>query len=364
MKFSIVAGITFSLCCTVAAAANDRLTLAGPPRPAFVYVGPKDDAGWQQAIDRAREKIEGKLNIEIPYAEKIPRVTAEVTVAAEGFIKQGYNIIVGDSAGYAEAFRSLAEKYPNTAFINIGGDIVGRQQPPNLKSVYGRSYESQYLCGLVAGATSKSGKLGFLAAGPSSVANWEINGYTSGARSVKPDAIVHVKFVGSPSSEKERVGASTLIDHGADVIGQSIDGPTPLIVARERGVFATGHAVDLHEQAPETVLCSSIWVWESYLVPEIKKIAAGGWMAGPADSLLGMTRGGTDIACCSKAVAKETIYKLVAERDGIIISEKQIFSGAILDRDGKERVPVGGVLSDADLLTMNWYVEGVVIDRD
>ena len=29
----------------------------------------------------------------------------------------------------------------------------------------------------------------------------------------------------------------------------------------------------------------------------------------------------------------------------------------------RERVPEGSVLSDADLRAMNWYVQGVVIDR-
>ena len=197
---------------------------------------------------------------------------------------------------------------------------------------------------------------------PSTV-NWEINGYALGVRRANPDATVHVVFTGEASSTKERAVAEALIDRGADVLGQSIDGATPQIVAQERGVFATGHAVDLHELAPKSALCASIWVWDRYLSREIEGIAAGNWQADPNSLLLGMTRGGVDIACCGKAVPERAMDKLIAERDGIIISDKQVFAGPLMDSDNTERVPSGGVLGDAALWAMDWYVKGVVIDR-
>jgi basic membrane protein A len=79
--------------------------------------------------------------------------------------------------------------------------------------------------------------------------------------------------------------------------------------------------------------------------------------------LVGMTGGATDIACCSKAVSVEAMNKLVAKRDGIIISRNQIFTGPLMDRDGKERVAAGSTLSDSDLWAMDWYVKGVAIEN-
>jgi len=69
------------------------------------------------------------------------------------------------------------------------------------------------------------------------------------------------------------LAAEALADEGIDVIGQHVDTPTPQIVAQERGIYSTGHHRDLSEFSSATQ-CSSIWVWDKYLAPEIKKIEA------------------------------------------------------------------------------------------
>jgi basic membrane protein A and related proteins len=357
MKF-LIAAVAGVLC--VASSVSGAMTLTGAPKPVFLYGGPKDDTGWNQAVDLARTNLEAKLHMTIPYAEV--GTEGDVTTAAENYISHGDNVVIGDSEKYSAPFKGLSEKYPHVAFINIADDIVSAPQLANLRSVYGRSYESQFLCGVVAGKTSKTGNIGFLALRPSPIANWEINGYTLGVRVAHPDATVHVLFTGHADPAKERQGALALIDRGADVLGQSLDGATPQIAAQERGVFATGHAVDLHEQAPKSTLCTSVWVWDRYLSLEIARIAAGTWQA-ETNNLLGITKGGTDIACCNTAVKHDTFTKLLDERDGIIISGKHVFSGPLVDSDNKERVPAGGVLDDVQLWKMDWYVKGVVIDR-
>jgi basic membrane protein A and related proteins len=357
MRFPIAAAVVV-FC--AASSVSGATTLGGAPKPVFLYGGPKNDAGWNQAVDLARTNLAAKLRTSIPYAEAANE--ADVRTLAENYIHNGNNIVIGDSDKYAASFKTLAEKYPHVAFINIADNIVGAPQMPNLRLVYGRSYESQYLCGVIAGNSSKNGNIGFLASRPSPVTDWEINGYTLGARFANPDATVHVRFIGETDPAMERKAASALIDRGADVLGQSIDGPTPQIVAQERGVFATGHAVDLHDQAPKSVLCSSVWVWDRYLALELPRIAAGTWQGGNND-LLAITKGGTDIACCNEAVKHDTFTKLLDERDHIIIDGKQVFAGPLVDSNNKERVPAGGVLSDAELWKMDWYVKGVVIDR-
>lgn len=360
MRFLLALMVGTGLIGAAGAAVASGFNLDGAPKPAFVYAGGKNDQGWNEAIDRARAEMEKPMGLRIAYAEKVPE--DGVAAATEDFIGQGYNIIIGDSAGYAEAFKALAQKHPKTAFVNLQ-DVKPAAGPLNLLSVYGRSYESQYLCGVATGMATKSGNIGFVASQPTSVANWEINAYTLGVLLNHPAATVHVVFIGTPDAAKERAAASTLIDHGADVLGQSLDGPTPQLVAEDRGVLATGHAVDLHELAPKSTICSSIWNWDRYLVREIKKIAAGNWTAAPDNGLIGMIGGSNDISCCSSAVPEKTIPKMIAERDGIIITQNRVFKGPLDDTEGKERVKVGDYLSDDELWAMNWYVKGVVIEK-
>ena len=180
-------------------------------------------------------------------------------------MKNTGHIILGSSFGYSDAFKELAAQYAKVAFIDVSGIYHG----PNLGSVYGRSYESQYLCGMVAGAMSKSGHLGFVAAHPLGLVNWTINSYVLGAQVINPKATVHAIFTGAwDDPVKERAADTAIIDQGADVLGQQIDTPTTQIVAQERGVYGTGHNRDLREFAPKATLCSSVWVWDRYFVPE------------------------------------------------------------------------------------------------
>ena len=198
----------------LAGAPAGAFTLEGQPKIAWIYLNAKNDGGWQQTIDEARVKMEKELHTTIPYVENIPDDAAKIKPAAERYIQRGYNIIVGSSFGYSDAFKDLAVQYPKIAFIDVSGIHHG----PNLGSVYGRSYESQYLCGMVAGAMSKSGHLGFVAAHPLGLVNWTINAFALGAQAINPKADVHAVFTGAwDDPVKERAAATAVIDQGADV---------------------------------------------------------------------------------------------------------------------------------------------------
>ncbi len=337
----------------------DGFTLKGPPKIAMLYFKAKNDGGWTQAFDEARPKIEAAMGQQIPYVENIAEDAAQITPPAEKFIQRGYNVIIGTAFGYSDTFKELAAKHPDVAFLNAAGTTNG----PNLQSFYGRTYESQYLCGMVAGAVSKTGKLGFVGANPFGIVNWTVNAYELGAKQMNPNATVTAVFTGAWNDPvKERAAAEALADEGIDVIGQHVDTPTVQIVAQERKIHGTGHHRDLREFAPKATLCSSVWVWDRYLTPELKKIAAGNWQTSPYGDFIEVKDGGTDIACCSADVPKEVVDKVMAERQAII-NGKQVYAGPLSDRDGKERVAAGKVLDDAGLWKMDWYVPGVITQK-
>jgi basic membrane lipoprotein Med (substrate-binding protein (PBP1-ABC) superfamily) len=344
---------------TAAALANtasaEPFKLKGDPKPAWIYFNVKNDGGWTQAIDEARLRIEKNLNLQIPFVEKVPEVASEIKAAAERYIKRGHNIIIGSAFGYSDAFKELAAKYPDVAFLNPAGTTNG----PNLQSIYGRTYETQYLCGMVAGALTKSKKIGFVAANPFGLVNWTVNAYLLGARQSNPDVTLTVIYTGAWNDPvKERAAAQALVEKGIDVIGQHVDTPTPQVVAQEAGIYGTGHHRDMREFAPKATACSSVWVWDQYMTPTLKAIAGGTWEPAPYGAFVHVG-GGTDIACCGDMVPKEVTAKVMAERDAII-KGKQIFTGPIKDQSGKERVAAGKTPSDADLWGMDYLIEGVV----
>jgi basic membrane protein A len=338
------------------ALANDGFSLKGPAKPAMILIYQKNDGGWTQAFEEARGRLEPALNAKIPFVENVPEEDVQIRSAAEKFIQRGFNIIVGTSFGYSDPFKKLAESYKDVAFLNAAGTTNGA----NLQGFYGRTYESQYLCGMVAGAMSKTGKLGFVAAHSFGVVNWTVNAFALGARVTNPSATVTTIFNGAWGDPvKERASAQALADRGVEVIGQHVNTPTPQIVAQERGIYGTGHNRDMTEFSPKATLCSSAFVWDRFLATEITKIAAGGWKTNPYGAFLSIKDGGTDIACCNPLVPKDVVDKVMAERKAIV-DGKHVFAGPLSDRDGKERVAAGKVLSDGDLWKMDWFVPGVI----
>lgn len=329
--------------------------LNGDPKPAMIIFSQINDGGWSQSLDEARIKIETNFGISIPVVENIPENATAIRPAVELLIDRGYNIIIGSAFGYSDTFLELAKEHPDVAFLNPAGTTNSE----NLQSFYGRTYESQYLCGMVAGGLTKTNKLGFVAAHSFGLVNWTVNAYLMGARQVNPDANLTVVFTGAWNDPvKERAAAEALAEQGVDVIGQHVDTPTPQIVAQEKGIYATGHHRDSTEFSAATQ-CSSAWIWDQFLVPEIKKIVAGGWEPNPWGALLSIKDGGTDIACCGEAVNEELKGKVMAERDAILAG-KQIFAGPLSDASGQERVAAGEVLGDGDLFGMDWFVSGII----
>lgn len=341
---------------TSAHADEAGFSLKAKPKIAMIYFGPKNDGAWTQAFDEARVKVEQALGVKVQYVESVPEDASAIKPAAERFIQRGANIVIGTAFGYSDAFKDLASKYPDVAFLNASGTTNAK----NLESFYGRTYEGQYLCGMAAGAASASGKLGFVAANPFGVVNWTINAYALGAQKINPKATVTVIYTGAWHDPiKERAAAMALIDQGADVIGQHVDSPAPQIVAQERGKLGTGHHRDLSQFAPKATICSSIWVWDRFLIPELKKVIAGNWQPAPYGAFVEMKDGGGDISKLGAQIPQDKQALIQAERTALM-QGKQIYAGPLLDRDGKTRVPAGQVLSDSDLWKMDWFVKGVI----
>lgn len=339
-------------------ASAEPLKLDGEPKIAMIYFSEVNDGGWTQALVEARQRMEAELGMEITWVEKIPEVASQVTNAADRLIRRGHNVIIGGAFGHSDAFKTLSEKYPNVAFLNPAGTTNG----PNLNGFYGRTYESQYLCGIAAGGLTKTNKIGFVAANPFGLVNWTVNAYLLGARQVNPDVTLNVVYTGSWNDPvKERAAAQALVEQGVDVIGQHVDTPTPQVVAQENGIHGTGHHRDMREYAAEGTQCSSVWVWDRYLTPTIKSIIAGTWdpSTRPYGDFVHISSGGTDIACCGDKVPADVVAKIKSERQALI-DGKHVFEGPIYDQEGNVRIKAGETPGDGDLWGMDYLVQGVV----
>ena len=336
-------------------AAEAQVNIEGEPKVAFIYFNVKDDGGWVQAQEEARVSLEADTGIHTAYTEGVEEVASKLRAVVERYIRRDYNIIAASAFGYNDALLEIAKENPNVAFFNTPGTVSA----DNLEGYYARTYESQFLCGMVAGALTKTNKIGFVAAVPISVTTWNVNAYALGAQLMNPDAVVNVIYTNAwYDPVKERATAQALLEQGADFLGQHQDTPSTQIVAQEAGVLSTGYHRDMSEYSTATQ-CSSVWVWARYITPTVQAIVAGDWKSSGI-RFLGIKDGGTDAICCGPEVPEDVAAKVMATRDEIVSGARHVFQGPIYDQDGNLVVAEGEQLDDGQIWGMNYLVQGVV----
>ena len=135
-----------------------------------------------------------------------------------------------------------------------------------------------YLTGMIAGAMTKSKKIGMVGGYPIPEVNRLMNAFMAGVKETTPDAKFQVAFIGSwfdPPKAKETAFAQ--IDAGADLLYAERFGVSD--AAKERSVLAVGNVIDTQADYPETVVASALWHFEPTLDKAIAEVKAGRFKA-------------------------------------------------------------------------------------
>ena len=338
----------------------DTATTDAPPEPeklkvAFVYVGPVGDAGWSWAHDEARKDLEQQFDwVETAYLESVPEGAESERVLSQ-FAEKGYKLIFTTSFGYMDPTIKVAERYPDVTFMHCSG----YKRSDNVGTYFGRMYQAKYLSGIIAGRTTKSGKVGFVAPHPIPEVIRHVDAFALGVRSVNPEATVHVVWTNSwfdPGKEKE--AAVSLLDAGADVIATGADSAAPMQAAEERGAQAIGYDSDGREFAPKAFLTAPIWDWTVIYREVASKVKDGTWES--VDYWNGLESGVVLLAPMSDLVPAEVQAEVEAASAKIASGELKVFAGPWNKQDGTVGAAEGQVPTDAELLAMDYFVEGVV----
>lgn len=321
---------------------------------AFVYVGPVGDAGWSYAHDQARKYLTEKMpDVQTTIVESVPEGADAERVITQ-LAEQGNKIIFTTSFGYMDPTINVAKKYPNVTFMHCSGFKTA----PNVGTYFGRMYQARYLTGIVAGKTTKSNVIGYVAAFPIPEVVRGINAFTQGVRSVNPDAKVKVIWTSTwydPAKEKQ--AALSLLDAGADVIAQHQDTPGPQQAAEEKGKYSIGYNTDMSKMAPKAVLTSAVWNWGPYYVSVVDAVKKGTWKN---DQYWGSMKDGIVALAPYGPMVTEDTKKLVdTAKEKILGGQWDVFYGPIKDQSGQVKIAEGQKMSDADLLKFDWFVQGV-----
>jgi len=322
-----------------------------------LYGGPITDAGYNQAMHESVMAIGESIPcVEIIEAENVPD-EAGATSTMENMIEQGAGMIIATAFNHQYPALTLSQTYPDVVFEHAGGWELGA----NFANFFGEPPDTWYMMGVAAGLMTQSNKLGFVAAFPLGWTLTFVNAFELGAQSVNPDAETIVAFtLGWGDSAKEADATNSLINQGVDVITMHVDSPaTILSTAESRGVYSIGfQSLAAQQYAPEYWITGIGYTLGDTLTWLTSTVVDGTWT--PIFLRCGIADGCMAMAPFGPNVPEEVQDRVNQARADIEAGNTTVFAGPIVDQDGTVRIPEGEVLSEGDMSTVDWFVQGVI----
>ncbi|MBL9049448.1 MAG: BMP family ABC transporter substrate-binding protein [Tabrizicola sp.] len=331
---------------------------AGPLKACFIYVGPVDDGGWSYQHHRGAEAVKAAFGqrVEIDWAENVAEGEAAELVM-EQMAESGCSIIFTTSFGYMESTNKVAAKYPDVKFEHATGF---RRDSPNVSTYNARFYQGRAVQGLIAGRMTRTNKIGYIASFPIPEVIAGINAYFVNARRVNPEVELTVVWANTWFDPMiERDAARKLIAAGVDVIASHTDSTAPLEEAAKTNgaVIGFGQASDMTDFKPSPRVSSIVDNWAPYYFRRVGELLNGTYQQ--EDAWEGIDSGVVLIGAITEAVPPEIRAEAEELRDAIGAGTFHPFTGPLNRQDGSPWLAAGETAPDADILGMNFYVEGI-----
>lgn len=360
----------------------------------FIYVGPIGDIGWTNAHDVGRRYVDDKYDwLETAYAESVPEADSERFID-RFVVEEKCDVVFTTSFGFMDATLAAAQKYPDNLFFHVSG----YKRAPNMGTLMADFYQLYYLNGLMAGALTRTGKTGYVAAHPIPELVRHINAFALGVREANPNATVEVNWIFEwYDPAKAREAAEALIANGVDVLAFTEDTATVVQVAEEytnkgQPVYSFGHYSPMAQFGPNSMISGQLVDWGILYEDILTKIYLGIYTNKNLENVdyWGLLSGGPNLGAPAsvelggkfgepinpvfadrlKAVkltdpilGEMSVYDLVFARiaqmkDSAVLFDP--FTGPINNQAGVQMIKPGQRLTVFELNTINWFVEGVI----
>jgi simple sugar transport system substrate-binding protein len=356
---SLLAGSAAALGLSATTFIRDAVA-AEPLTIGIIYVGPRQDFGWNQAHAVGAAALKSLPDVTVVEEENVPE-TAAVEKSMESMIQlDGAKLIFGTSFGYFDPFMiDMAKANPDVVFRHPTTLWSADKHPANLGGYYGYIDQAHYVNGIAAGLSTETNMLGFVVPKPIGVVLRDVNSFAYGVRKVNPDAKVHIIVTGEWSLPvREAEASNALIDAGCDVLATRVDNPKIVVETAEgRGVKCVGHAASQAELAPKGFITGAEFKWETVYKQFANMIAAG-------ETLPNITEGGYDKDYVQStpfgAGATEAARAAATTAIEELRAGNPIFEGPVVTNDGKVVSETTIGLYDPSLWGTDYLVEGVV----
>ncbi len=350
-----LAAACFLLPAALPAFAQSNPSPASRLKVGFVYVTPITEAGWVRQHEEARKAVQAALDgaVQTTAVENVAE-GADAERVIRDLVQQGHKLIFTPSFGYMEPTLRVARDFPDVKFESV----TGYKSTPNVATANARYYEGRYLAGIVAGRMTKTNLAGYVAGFPIPEVLQGINAFTLGMRSVNPQAQVKVVWLNAWfDPPRERDAAMSLFNQNVDVIAFHTGSTAVMAAAQERGKLAVAYHSDMRRFGPDAQIAAVTHQWGAYYTQRARAVLDGTWRSGNVWG--GVKEGMIRVGEFGPKVPKTVQDEVLARQKDIAAGKLHPFTGPIIDNEGKSMVAAGSVMTDAQILSMNFLVSGV-----
>jgi basic membrane protein A and related proteins len=349
-----------------------RPALAGDLTIGFIFIGPRDDWGWNQSFGQAAEALSALPNVTVVEAGYLPESTdyssGKDTPEADAYASEierlikpdGADLVISTSFGDDPFLFAVATKNPSVIFRNAAVTASDKSRK-NVGSQNALINQGHYVNGVAAGLCTKTNKLGFVAGEPEGAVLVNINSFLLGSRQTNRGTMVQTIFTGAwEDADREDAATNKLVDAGCDVITCHLDSPKVVIeTAESRRVKTCGHAVNQAPLAPRGYITGAEFIWTGMFETFVEKLQK-------SESLPGFVIGGYDKGFVQSspfgAGANPAAIKAAEAAIQAMKNEAPIFVGPIKDNTGRLVIPAGTTYGPCapELFRTNYLIEGVI----
>lgn len=243
---------------TVATAAMVACSGEAPDgfRVALVTPGSIADASWNAGAYAGLLQIRDSLGIPVSHVEA--RTPGEQEEALRTYASQGYDLVFAHGFEFQDPAERVATLYPEVVFVITSGQRVAG----NVVPIVFRLSEATYLAGMVAGALTRSNRIGYVGGIELPPVRLAYEAWAAGARAMNPAVDSRSVYLNNfDDAVAGREASLALIRLGVDMLHHNADQAGLGVFQAAKGtdaVYVFGSNADQSALAPERVIGSAV----------------------------------------------------------------------------------------------------------
>ena len=239
----------------------DSVLLPAHLNAAFINDRSSAESPWVYAHEQGRLRLEEVFGEKLSVRTYTALENCEPDALFDSAVEDGAQVIFATTPTLISACRKAAARYPDCKILNCSVSMPF----PGVRTYYSRIYEGKFISGAVAGAMTKSGRIGYIASNPIYGVPAGINAFALGASLTNPDVEIVLRWTCVSQD-----AISELRAEGCDMIANRD-------VTTEQQAHEAYGLCRAEPDGSLTPILSPVWNWGEFYVRLIQSIFSGSW---------------------------------------------------------------------------------------